>query len=187
MIFNVSQLLKAAVGTTRTYDVDETLPQLDEDVRLTEPIRGTVRLIRTNQGVLVDARLKTAAKEECSRCLDVYVEPLDIRFSEEYIPTVDVVTGQQLNIPHESYAFQINERHALDLTPAVREYGVLELPMKPLCRSDCAGLCPVCGVNRNQQRCQCVVKPEDERFAILESLLSDHEASEEQSQSGENS
>ncbi|HLH73373.1 MAG TPA: DUF177 domain-containing protein [Chloroflexota bacterium] len=181
MIFNVAQLLKAAVGTTRTYAVDESLPQLDEGIQLTELVRGTVQFIRTNRGILVNARLKTAAKEECSRCLDVYVEPLNIRFSEEYIPIVDVVTGQPTHIPHESYAFLINERHELDLTPAVREYGVLEIPMKPLCQTDCAGLCPHCGVNLNQKRCQCVVQAKDERFAILESLLIDQESTDKES------
>lgn len=171
VIFNVAQLLKAAVGATREYDVGETIPNLDEQIQLTEPVKGKVRLTRTNRGILVHATLHTAAKLECSRCLEVYVEDLPIRFDEEYIPVLDVVSGLPTHIPHESYAFRINEKHELDLQPAFREYGVLALPMKPLCTSDCAGLCPQCGANLNQAKCSCVVEAKDARFAALESLL----------------
>jgi uncharacterized protein len=176
MIFNVAQLLKAAVGTTRDYDVDEWIPSLDDRIELTKPVQGTVRLIRTNRGILVSAKLYTAAKLECSRCLEAYVEDLPIRFDEEYIPVVDVVSGLPTHIPHESYAFLINEKHELDLQPAIREYGVLALPMKPLCSTNCAGLCPQCGANLNQKKCTCVVEARDARFAPLEAFLSREEA-----------
>jgi len=176
VIFNVAQLLKAAVGTTREYEVDEQIPTLDDEIQLTEPVRGKVRLTRTNRGILVNARLHTAARLQCSRCLELYVEDLPIRFNEEYIPVVDVVTGLPTHIPHESYAFLINEKHELDLRPALREYGVLELPMKPLCSSSCKGLCPQCGANLNQAPCTCVVEPQDERFAALRALLQSEEA-----------
>ncbi len=175
MVLNVAQLLKAAVGTTREYDVDEQFPVLDERLQLVEPVRGKVRLTRTNRGILVTARLRTAARLECSRCLDVYVENLPIRFDEEYIPVVDVVSGLPTHIPHESYAYLINEKHELDLQPAVREYGLLALPMKPLCSSECAGLCPQCGANLNREKCECVVEARDARFAPLAALLSPEE------------
>lgn len=177
MLFNVAQLLKAAVGTTRTYDLEEWLPKLDEQTSLVEPIHGTVKFTRTNRGILVDARLTTSAKLECSRCLDVYVEHLPINFCEEYIPVVDVETGHAVDIPHEIYAFLINEKHEIDLEPAVREYGVLALPMKPLCRAECAGLCPQCGANLNRERCTCVVDATDPRFAGLKAFLSSEESS----------
>ncbi len=173
--FNVAQLLKAAVGTTREYDVDEPIPTLNEHILLTEAVRGKVRLTRTNRGILVDAKLHTAAKLECSRCLDVYVENLPIRFEEEYIPVIDVVSGLPTHIPHETYAFRIDEKHELDLRPAIREYGDLALPMKPLCSTSCAGLCPQCGANLNVRKCSCVVAARDTRFAVLEALLSNEE------------
>lgn len=175
VVINVAQLLKAAVGTTREYDIDEHVATLDEQVRLAGPVQGKVRLTRTNRGILVSARLHTAAKLECSRCLEVYVEDLPIRFDEEYIPVVDVVSGLPTHIPHESYAYLINDKHEIDLQPAVREYGLLALPMKPLCSGECAGLCPQCGVNLNRQKCTCVVEARDARFAPLEALLSKEE------------
>jgi len=171
MVINVAQLLKSDVGTTRFVDVDETPPPTDQ-LDLVGPVRGTAELIHTNRGILVRAKLKSAARLSCSRCLDAYVDPLAIEFVEEYIPVIDVNTGAPTNIPHESYAYRINERHELDLGEAVREYGLLALPMKPLCSTDCAGLCPQCGTNRNQATCTCVAEVADGRLAILKSLLS---------------
>jgi uncharacterized protein len=57
----------------------------------------------------------------------------------------------------------------VDLGPLVRDAIVLELPMAPLCRDDCAGLCPVCGANRNEGDCGCVA-PRDPRWANLDVL-----------------
>jgi uncharacterized protein len=57
----------------------------------------------------------------------------------------------------------------IDLGPLVRDAVVLELPMAPLCRADCAGLCPQCGANRNEAPCGCVA-PRDSRWANLDVL-----------------
>ncbi len=171
MIVNVAQFLKSEVGTTRHVPIDETLPTLDDQIELTAPIKGDAELIRTNRGILVRAHLTTAVRVECSRCLELFVDPLAIDFTEEYVPVVDVETGAPTNIPHESYTYLINEQHELDLGEAVREYGLLALPMKPLCRASCAGLCPQCGTNLNESRCQCVIDVLDGRFAILKALL----------------
>jgi len=167
LVINVAQLLKEDIGATRQCDVDESIAPLSETAELTEPVHGTVRLMRTNRGVLVRANLETSAKLECGRCLEAFVQHLPIRFSEEFIPKIDVTTGRPANVPHESYAFMIDEHHDLDLEPAVREYGLIELPMAPVCQENCAGLCPVCGVNRNTEKCNCVVQAADERLAAL--------------------
>ena len=58
----------------------------------------------------------------------------------------------------------------LDLAPMVREHALLILPDGPLCRSDCAGLCPQCGVDRNEQTCTCVTERHDDRWAALDAL-----------------
>jgi uncharacterized protein len=172
MIFNVAQLLKAPIGTTREYDVDDQLPTI-EDNPTTEPVRGHVKLIRTRRGVLVNANLATATRLQCSRCLEDAVAPLDLHIEEELVPTVDVNTG--LPVPalagEEAGAFKIDEHHHLDLTEAVRQYGLLAIPLQPLCREDCAGLCPVCGKNRNAGSCECNSEPDDPRLVPLRQLL----------------
>lgn len=171
MIVNVAQQLKSEVGTTRMYTFDERLPALDDDVRLTAPIRGVAELIRTNRGILVRGRFTTSVELECSRCLELTAQDLSIDFSEEYLPVVDVVTGRPMHRPADSAVFLISDTHELDVGQAVREYGLLELPMQPLCRADCRGLCPQCGADRNVEPCHCVVEAGDARLAVLRALL----------------
>ena len=171
MEYSVSQLLKASVGATRRAEVETALPSIDE-FAAGAPIRGSLKLTRTGRGVLVDARLSTAARVNCSRCLGELMAPLQLRIREEFLPTVDVVTGLPAEVPDGDEAFTIDEHHILDLGEAVRQYALLDLPLQPLCRPDCAGLCPYCGQNLNEGRCACSDQEGDSRLAPLASLLS---------------
>jgi uncharacterized protein len=58
----------------------------------------------------------------------------------------------------------------VDLTEVARDAVLLELPLAPLCRDDCAGLCPTCGVDLNESGCDCVVEVKDPRWAALDQL-----------------
>jgi uncharacterized protein len=176
VIFNVAQLLKSDVGSTRNLVVDEAAQPFGDDVQAVRPIRGSVSLIRTNRGIVGQGRFSTAVDLECSRCLERYVEDLEIEFAEEFIPIVDVNTGAPSKIEHDEGTFLINDKHELNLEPAIREYGLLALPMKPLCKVSCAGLCPRCGANKNFESCACVLDEPDERLAVLRALLSDDES-----------
>jgi uncharacterized protein len=59
----------------------------------------------------------------------------------------------------------------IDLNELLREQFYLALPMKPLCRDDCKGLCPQCGTNLNTGACSCATQWEDPRLAPLKGLL----------------
>jgi uncharacterized protein len=73
----------------------------------------------------------------------------------------------------EEGAFTIDENQEIDLSEAVRQYMLLALPMKPLCREECAGLCPSCGHNLNLGPCGCPPSDIDPRFAPLTRLALD--------------
>ena len=146
---NVSQQIKEPVGSMRSYDIDEEI-----DIESTaNRIQGQVTLIRTNRSILVKGRLQADAEISCSRCLNMFHHPLEFYIEEEYFPITD---DASLPKPDEPSCFIINERHLLDLTEAVQQYALLAIPMKPLCRRDCAGLCPHCGCNRNEGLCYCI-------------------------------
>ncbi len=168
--FNVSQLLQEPTGATRRYELDD--EQLDlGDGRRVRPIKGHVRLTRTHKGVLADADVRGELQVECARCLTEVTQPLEFPFSEEYHQTVAVNTGAALPKPEEPDVFLIDETHKLDLADAMREYALLEMPMLPLCREDCKGLCPECGVNLNEAPDHSHEAEEDDRLAALKQLL----------------
>ena len=84
---------------------------------------------------------------------------------------MDIVSGASLNVPDEPGCFTIDEHFILDLTEAVRQCALLTSPMKPLCKDDCAGLCPVCGRNLKEQ-CDCRAEAIDPRWSKLAKLAS---------------
>ncbi len=166
MQINVSQLLKASVGDKRNYRVAEIGDSAGSDGR----VEGEVRLLRTDRGILPRGRLNTEVEVTCSRCLTLFRCPVALNIEEEYFPTTDVVSGVPLSLPEEPGSFNIDEHHILDLSEAIRQYALLAIPMKPLCREDCAGLCPNCGHNLNQGACDCLPQEVDPRWSELGKL-----------------
>jgi len=168
MQYNVSGLLKGPAGTARSYPIEtgEALP-LDEETSLVMD-GGEVRFSRTNRGLV--ARGAVTGHVEgltCSRCLDTMTMPLTVTFEEEYVPTIDIFRGTPLPRPDDEMTFTIDENHHLDLSEAVRQNTLATLPIKLVCRPDCAGLCPQCGANRNEMPCACDAGTEYRPFAAL--------------------
>jgi uncharacterized protein len=170
MQYNVSQLLKEATGASRRYPVQA---RYSEPGRFAESVSGEVVLIRTHQGVLVQAQVEAQVRHTCGRCLIEFTWDCDIMVEEEYFPQTDVYTGQRIAIPEDADGLPIDTDHVLDLTEAVRQCIISAQPMKPLCRRDCRGLCQECGVNLNRGKCNCLDEPRDPRWGALTALLRD--------------
>ncbi len=168
MEINVSQQLKAAIGNVREYEIDE-IDDIFGSGEKTE-IKGRVKLIRTNRGILAKGEFETRVPIDCSRCLKIFDCLLDIKIEEEYFPVIDVNSGTPLEIPDEPGSFMIDEHHILDLREAIRQNALLAIPMKPLCREDCAGLCQQCGKDLNLGSCGCKKEAIDPRWAKLVEL-----------------
>ena len=181
MIYNVAQLLKAPVGTAQLVELDaaDTLDLEDESVRLAGPLSGRLRLRRTNQGILVDGPIEASVALDCVRCLEPFTLPLAFTLEEQFYPTIDVTTGIPLPETENELIFPIDQNHQLDLREAIRQNLLLALPMQPLCKADCAGLCPHCGKNLNEGPCDCQPSV-DERWSALGDLLKGIEPTEQQ-------
>ncbi len=168
MQYNVAQLLKQPVGTTRTYRFDERLEPVDG---LPRRAVASVLLTRTNRGILAQGTARVEVHCQCSRCLEEFDTELEFAFEEEYLPTRDIVTGAFLPLPDDDSVFLIDENHILDFGEAIRQYTVINTPIRVLCRPDCAGLCPTCGKNLNLGTCNCPTEAVDPRLAALARLL----------------
>ena len=170
--FNVAQLLREVVGSRRNYTFAENQLPLDEAVTLLK-LEGTVRFTRTVSGVLATVRAQGLVEMECNRCLTLAAQPVEFSFEDEFHSKIEVNTGTSLPQPDEEDPFFIDEAHMVDLGEAIREYALLALPMQPLCRPDCKGLCPTCGKDRNTEPCDCAESGSDDRFDVLRSLLNE--------------
>jgi uncharacterized protein len=149
--FNVSGLLRAAPGTSRTYPVTVDELPLAPELHLAAPVEGEVKLMKTRRSILATAQLATAIAEECSRCLVAVSSPVRVSLQEEALPSIDLETGKPVDTSEEPDALRLDEHHELHLEGPVAEAISLAEPIAPLCRPDCRGLCSVCGVDLNME------------------------------------
>ena len=169
MHFNVAQLMKEGIGSTRHYQVDE---QAESGGSVpTGRVLGNVRLMRTDKGIWVSGRLDAAAVCQCSRCLREYRQPVRITIDDEFAAPLEGLVFEPW-LEGEEDEFLIGSDQILDITEAVRQYSYLDIPMKPTCGDDCAGLCTGCGANLNEAECACGPPRTDPRWDALLKLAS---------------
>jgi uncharacterized protein len=170
MIYNVAQLLKEPVGSTRQFRIDSQ-ESIDDGATHILP-QGQVHLLRTDRGILVRANLEASMAMTCSRCLTPYHQNLSMGLEEEFFSAVDMATGQSLHAPEDAEpSTTIDPHHMLDMTEAARQYCLTSQPMKPLCQPDCLGICQTCGSNRNTGSCKCDAPIADMQWGPLTRLL----------------
>lgn len=174
MLINVAGLLREPVGATRERAFDLPELELDDELRATG-VAGRASLLRIRTGILVRGYAEGALAVECVRCL----QPTEVRiladFEEEYRPSVDIGAGAPIELVREGESeaqFEsIDSTHLLDMSELVRQALLVSLPINPLCREDCRGLCAMCGADRNAEGCHCHRRTTDPRLAALAALL----------------
>ena len=158
---NAVELLRSP-GATRTLDVALSAESLGvDDPRVSGSVDVAVVATSSVDGVTVHGTVSIPWRDQCRRCLvdvaGVAVAQVDEVFQHD--PRIDdavEIVGDQI-----------------DLAPIVREYALLELPDAPLCRDDCAGICPECGADMNESPCDCDTDVRDLRWSALEGLRLD--------------
>jgi uncharacterized protein len=170
MEYNVAQMLQEPMGSVRQYQVQETSITLDE-VEVNR-LEGWLKFTRTDTGIWVKGRLKAEVSAQCSRCLRDFNSPLNTEIDEEFYPAVELKTETALaESVTEEESFKISPTNVLDIREAFRQNIVSRMPMKFLCKQDCAGICPDCGVDRNEAECHCDIRTVDPRWERLLELL----------------
>ena len=158
---NVGFIIHQTVGYSRDFPFEVTSIHLPPDLDLTD-LNGVARVTRTAQGLLLQAKMHASVRAECVRCLTEFWQPLEIDFTELYAFSPNSVTESGLILP---------ENGKLDLAPVVREEMILAVPISPLCKPDCKGICPICGENRNETFCVHEDENIDPRLDTLRSLF----------------
>lgn len=136
-----------------------------EDVVFPAPIQIELFIQPERDMIKVKGRVEFALQTPCSRCLAVFdsmvSQGFTLRFSR-LIPQ-DVHPGKDdgdIELTAQQIGLFFYEGDTIDLNDAVQEQIVMALPVKPICREDCKGLCPGCGMDLNHDMCQCAdVKP----------------------------
>jgi uncharacterized protein len=158
---NVGFLINQTIGYSRDFPFDIPHILLPPDLELAD-LTGIARFTRTPQGLLMQTKMHAALATECVRCLTPCPQLLEVDFTELFAFSKRSITETGLILPEDGY---------IDLEPLLREYMLLEVPINPLCRPDCKGLCPICGGNLNETTCDHSTSIVDPRLVALKSLI----------------
>jgi uncharacterized protein len=191
MLLDISRLRTAPQDVNRQI-APEVFADLKEDFKVVGPT-NVVGTVRREKGTTVILEVKISSEMEmtCSRCLEAFSVPVYVDVRTRFVPPAEFAKVTEETAPHDGKLIagdvddgdlsETDESDVddevlgiaeyrddkIDLREVVREQLYLALPMKPLCREDCKGLCPVCGVNRNRETCTCQQEWVDPRRAAL--------------------
>lgn len=131
------------------------------------PVAVDVELDKTTRQILLRAKVSTTGEFECDRCLDPFQQELRAGYMIVYL--YDESDAAKYN--EEEIQILTPDTVSIDPSEDVRQMVMLSVPLKLLCREVCKGLCPVCGVNRNRESCDCEQDERDPRWDALNGLL----------------
>jgi len=168
---DISYLINQAPGTHREFEISFPHLSFDPEFDLLD-LDGKIIVSATEDGVLVEGRMTAFTQLECTRCLEPYRAPLEIDFAELYT--------QHPDENEEVVERKLPRDGQIELEPLIRQYGLLDIPIRHLCRENCQGLCIECGQNLNEEDCGHEQESLDPRMAKLKTLLDEEEIEEMQ-------
>lgn len=165
--------LSEIINTPGMHTVQEVDEPCSEDLGLvcTSPVKGRIELTNTGNLLLVKGKVNTEIKLECGRCLNNFTMPVEANVEEEFRIEKGGDAIQALSMDEEDTSANLIINNILDLQDVIRQNLLLVLPIQPLCKPDCKGLCPTCGKNLNVRKCTCPPAEPESPFHVLADLL----------------
>ncbi|MEX2116401.1 MAG: DUF177 domain-containing protein [Bacteroidota bacterium] len=150
------------------YSLRTEPPDIGLDLRFDRNVEVEARVEKANRQILVRVEARAAGRFVCDRCLDEFRQDVMSEHTIVYIqggdPPEDLEKSQEIQ-------YLPKDVNIIDLGEDVRQFMILSVPVKMLCKEECAGLCPVCGSNRNTSQCSCTAEETDPRWATLKGFL----------------
>ena len=173
MLLNLRKIRTAHERYEKVY-APEAFANDRDSFRVVEPVSLSFDIFKDKAQFRLAGGVRTTLELSCSRCLEGFTLPLEALFDLRYQPHAANTGEGEREIEEDDLTTAFYEDETIDLGQVMREQFYLALPMKPLCREDCRGLCPDCGTNLNRETCGCTREWEDPRLAVLKTLRTDH-------------
>jgi DUF177 domain-containing protein len=162
------RLGRTSLQVIRSFSKDE-IGFEDKTIEISEPVQVDLRVTAPDERVKVEGFLKAELVLTCSRCACRFPWNTEKRFAVEYWPDETDEEGEiELDYDDLDVGFYLGDK--FDLNEMIREQVLIDLPMNPICREDCKGLCVKCGADLNFGDCGCGDDNLDPRFETLKVL-----------------
>ncbi len=172
MLLDLGRLRGGVERVDRQFDPTAFGPA-ETEFRIVTPVVVSAEARKDAGKVRLAGHLSTTLECACSRCLEPLPVAVDSPFDLFFLPAPGTAAGGgEEEVSDDDLGVSYYKDDVIDLGEVVREQLFLALPMKPLCREDCRGLCPVCGANRNREVCTCEAEWRDPRLEPLRHLKS---------------
>ena len=169
MLLNLTKIRTAQERYEKVYK-PEAFATGDDSFKVAEPVTLAFDIFKDKAQFRLVGRVQTVLELPCDRCLEPFTLPVDPTFDLRYQPHADNTGEGEREIEEDDLSTAFYDDQTIDLGQLMREQFYLSVPMKPLCREDCRGLCPFCGTNLNRGACDCKREWEDPRLAVLKTL-----------------
>jgi uncharacterized protein len=123
------------------------------------------RMDKSIHQIVLNCNLVLDARFSCDRCMTEYETKIESNFTLTYLFSREKSETDELDLK-----FLSPDNDKIDLTPDVIEFANIEIPMKKLCNTECKGLCSNCGINLNEDKCDCIIKVENDIWEPLKKL-----------------
>ena len=169
MILDLTHIRQAETTLARRYEPSAFEGRANQ-FRVVAPVNLQATVHKDKDRFRLVGTVSTVLELTCSRCLESFQLPVEASFDVRYLPQSEN-TGDAREVEEDDLSDAFYRDEQIDLGQLMEEQFYLALPMKPLCRDDCKGLCPNCGTNWNFEQCDCQVRWEDPRLAGLKALM----------------
>lgn len=170
MLFDLNKLHGQREHFERVFEPSVFSPD-DPDYRVAGPVALSMDVEKAGKDAFrVTGRATATLELECGRCVEAFEMPVVAPFELRYVPQPEP-SDDEKEIMEDDLTTAFYSEGSLDVIELLREQFQLALPMKPLCREACRGLCPQCGANLNRTTCDCKPAWDDPRLAPLKGLL----------------
>jgi uncharacterized protein len=134
-------------------------------------VMGVAELLHNTGGeVRIKGRMTTTVEAVCDRCLGTARYVIDAPFDLFYRPEADLPSEDEFAIDEGEAEIAYYKEPGMILEDILCEQVHLQLPMQRVCGENCEGICPICGLNRNETSCRCTEAPADDRWSALRNL-----------------
>ena len=152
-LINVKNLYQAEVGTTESFDIVEDLKDIEfpEEIEV-HKITGHLKVMLLDDSVVANGKFEATLTLICDRCLDTFKTKISFPLEREYYFDRKGKDEEKLHV---------DKYQNIEIGESLREEIILSVPTQNLCKENCPGICPTCGVNLNNEACKCNNKKTD--------------------------